>query len=182
MIKPKPQSSIAVPSPFWKPDTSAVECLVEFLVGHFMAQNLSDEQRAWMNLLMSPAIEKYKAGSYKEANREIMYGWTKFRREFDQHLIGYSEGLEVDGAYISHFARRLLTEGVDPKVLHEASIVNLHPYGYYIRCATYLLQTRDPNFVRSLDTQTQELVFKYTNLHNPAFSKDLIGSSLDALL
>ena len=182
MVKPKPQSSIAVPSPFWESDTRTGEYLVEFLVGHFIAEDLSDEQRAWMNQLMSPAIDKYKAGSYEEANREVMYGWTKFRREFGQHLTGCSEGLEADGVYISHFARRLLTEGVDPKVLHEASIVNLHPWGYYVRCASYLLQTRDVNFARKLDTQTQKLVFAYTDVHNPTFSRDLIGSSLDARL
>ena len=182
MVKPKPQSSIAVPSPFWKPDTRTDECLVQFLVGHFIAQDLSDEQKAWMNRLMSPAIDKYKAGSYEEANREVMYGWTKFRREFDQHLTGCSEGFEVDGAYISYFARRLLTERVDPSVLHEASIVNLHPWGYYIRCATYLLQTRDINFTRRLDNQTQELVFEYADMYDPALSRDLMGSSLDARL
>ena len=180
MTKSKPQTSGAVRIPICALGPRTTECLVQFLVGHYIAEDLSDEQNAWMNQLMSPAIDKYKAGRYEEADDEIMFGWTKFRREFGQHLTGYLEGLEADGVYISHFARRLLTERVDPKVLHEASLVNLHPWGYYVRCASYLLQTRDVNFARKLDTPTYKLVFTYTDMYDPAFSGGLIGSSLDA--
>ncbi len=168
---PQKKLEFEIDKPKFKWGQRVNEALLEFLVGHYTAAELSSNQRRWLDKLISPLVDRYKSGDIAEANKQIMYAWARFRREMHQHFS--LENLEADAVYISHFARRSLTGEIDPKIIHDARILVLHPYGYFVRCATYLLLTDDESFANSLPKPVLEVVLDYTDMHKADFSKTL---------
>jgi hypothetical protein len=171
MLDDKTNQELQPPVPF---QGMGLLGIIEFLTGHFKAELLSDAERKFMDTFLAKAIEAYKSKDYAEADKKVIRGWCEFRKAHSQHLEGQREDLEADAVYFSYLTRKALSEGINPRAIHNTQLLNIHPYGYFIRCSTYIMLTRDLPFARRLESVTLEAVLSYADIHKPGFSADFM--------
>ncbi|MBU1136651.1 MAG: hypothetical protein KJ559_04035 [Nanoarchaeota archaeon] len=147
----------------------------EFLAGHFKAANLSDTEKQFIDDLLAEAIKMYKSKDYREAERKVIRGWTNFRRTYSQYFDNLGD-LEADAVYFSYLTKKALSEGIVPEAIHNTQLLNLHPYEYFIKCATYLILTKDQSFARHLPESMLEVALSYGNIYKQGFSTEFMAN------